>query len=193
MDKLMTRSARFLAVGGIASIVFGAIVLLWPGISLVALTALFGGLAVVYGVFAVGTGFTLLAHRSTEWVPYIVGGLAGIMVGVITFLHPSVTVLVLTYLIAAWAFVVGVVEIMGSIDLWGEIPGAAWLAVGGALSIVFAVLVAFWPGAGLFAILWLIGFYAILGGVLRLVASYRIHQFRGEVKSVLGRVQPTGA
>src|SRR5581483_3539942 len=103
MDKLLTRTARFLAVGGAASMVFGVIVLLWPGISLVALTALFGAFAFVYGAFAVGAGLTLLAHRSTEWVPYMLGGLAGVLVGVITFLHPAVTVLVLTYLVAAWA------------------------------------------------------------------------------------------
>ena len=48
MDKLMTRTSRFLAVGGAAAIVFGVIVLLWPGISLVALTALFGSLSVAF-------------------------------------------------------------------------------------------------------------------------------------------------
>lgn len=191
MDKALTRTARFLGVGGAAAIVFGAIVLLWPGISLVALTALFGAFAFVYGTFAVGAGLTLLAHKSTEWVPYVLGGVAGIVLGVITFLHPGVTVLVLTYLIAAWAFVVGVVEIMGAIDLRGEAPGTPWMAAGGAMSIIFGVLVAFWPGAGIMAILWLIGFYAILGGILRLVASYRIHQFHSEVKSAIGSIQPT--
>src|SRR5690349_16720181 len=109
MDKALRRTARFLGVGGVASIVFGVVVLLWPGISLVALTALFGAFAFVYGTFAVGAGLTLLVHKSTEWVPYMLGGAAGILLGVITFLHPAVTVLVLAYLIAAWAFVVGVV------------------------------------------------------------------------------------
>lgn len=193
MDKALTRSARFLGVGGAASIVFGAVVLLWPGISLVALTALFGAFAFVYGAFAVGAGLTLLAHKSTEWVPYVLGGAAGILLGVITLLQPGVTLLVLTYLIAAWAFVIGVVEIMGAIDLRGTVPGTAWMAIGGAMSIVFGALVAIWPGAGLMAILWLVGFYAILGGILRLVASYQIHQFHSGVKSAIGSVQPTVA
>ncbi len=193
MDKALTRTARFLGVGGVASIVFGVIVLLWPGVSLVALTALFGAFAFVYGTLAAGAGLTLLAHKSSEWVPYTLGGLAGIVIGFLTFLHPGVTVLVLTYLIASWAFVVGVVEIMGAIDLRGEVPGTAWLGVGGALSIIFGALVAFWPGAGLLTILWLIGLYAILGGILRLVASYQIHQFHSDVKSAIGSGQPTGA
>jgi len=191
MDKALTRTARYLAVGGVAWIVFGAIVLFWPGVSLVALTALFGAFVFVYGTFAVGSGLTLLAHKRTDWVAYIVGGLAGIVIGVITFLHPAVTVLALTYLVAAWAFIIGVVEIMGAIEVWGVVPGAAWTAVGGVLSIIFASVVAFWPGAGLMAILWLIAFYAILGGMLRLVASYRIHQFHSEVKAAIGGMQPT--
>lgn len=186
MDRVMTRSARFLAVGGAASIVFGVIVLLWPGISLVALTALFGAFAFVYGSFSLGVGLTLIAHKSTEWVPYVVGGVAGIILAAITFLHPAVTLLVLTYLVAAWALVVGGVEIVGAIDMWGEVDGAFWLALGGAFSIVFGIVVAIQPGTGLLAILWLIAVYAIAAGVTRLVAAYRIHQFHGAVKAVVG-------
>lgn len=192
MDRVMTRTARFLAVGGVASIVFGLIVLLWPGISLVALTALFGAFAFVYGSFALGVGLTLIAHKSTDWVPYVVGGAAGIVIAAITFLHPAVTLLVLTYVVAAWALVIGGVEIVGAIDMWGEVDGAFWLALGGAFSIVFGIIVAIQPGAGLLAILWLIGLYAILGGATRLVAAYRIHQFHGEVKSAVGALRTSG-
>lgn len=191
MEVALKRSARILGVGGVALIVFGAIVLIWPGISLVALTALFGAFAFVYGAFAVAAGLYLLAHRSTDWVPYVVGGAAGVLIGVITFLHPGVTVLTLTYLIAAWAFVVGVFEIAAGVDMWGEVPGAVWLAITGAISIVFGVLVAWRPGTGLLAILWLVGLYAILAGISQLIGAYRIHQFRSELRAPVGAPRPT--
>ena len=191
MDMAVKRMARFLGVGGVASIVFGVIVLLWPGISLVALTVLFGAYAFVYGVFAVAAGLYMLARGGNQWVPYIVGGAAGVLLGVITFLRPGITDLTLAYLIAAWAFVVGVFEIAAATEMWGEVAGAVWLAIGGVLSIAFGVLVAWRPGTGLLAILWLIGFYAILAGVSRVIAAYRIHQFRSDVKSVVGVPQPT--
>jgi len=191
MDMAVKRMARFLGVGGVASIVFGVIVLLWPGISLVALTVLFGAYAFVYGVFSVAAGLYMVAHRSTQWVPYIVGGAAGVLLGVITFLRPGITDLTLAYLIAAWAFVVGVFEIAAALEMWGEIAGAVWLAIGGALSIAFGVLVAWRPGTGLLAILWLIGLYAILAGVSQIIAAYRIHQFRSDVKTVVGVPQPS--
>jgi uncharacterized membrane protein HdeD (DUF308 family) len=193
IDIGVKRMARWLGVAGVASIVFGVILLLWPGISLVALTALFGAFAFVFGAFAFGAGLNLLAHKSTEWVPYIVGGLAGVLIGVITFLHPGITALTLAYLIAAWAFVVGVFEIVAAIEMWGALPGAVWLAIGGALSIVFGILVAWRPGAGLLAIVWLIGLYAILGGIARLIAAYRIHQVRRELKAAAGATRPTPA
>ncbi len=104
MDKALKRSGRYLAFSGVAAIVFGAIVLIWPGISLVALTALSGAFALVYGALAVASGLNLLAHKSTDWVPFVLG--------------------------------------------------------------------------------------AILGGIMRLVAAYRIHEFRSTAKAVVGTLRP---
>ncbi len=193
MDRVLTRTARWLAVGGVAAIVFGVILIFWPGISLVALTALFGAFALVSGTYAVGAGLVLLGRRSTEWVPFVIGGAAGILIGVVTFLHPGITLLTLTYLVAAWAFITGVFEILAAIDVWGEIPGAVWLAIGGAFSIVFGIIVAIQPGSGLLAIVWLVGVYAVMVGVARLIASYQLHQFHGEVRAAAGVMKPTHA
>lgn len=193
MDKGLTRMSRLLGVSGIAAIVFGATVLLWPGISLLSLTLLFGAFAFVYGSFAIAGGLYLLAHRSTDWVPYVASGVVGVIVGVVTYLAPAITDLTLVYLVGAWAFVIGVFEIVAAIDMRRTIPGAGWLGFGGALSVVFGIVVAFRPGAGMLAILWVIGFYAILAGASRLVAAYRIHQFQGDVKTVAAEMRPTHA
>ncbi len=193
MDKGLTRMSRLLALSGVASIVFGVTVLVWPGISLISLTFLFGAFAFVYGSLAVGSGLYLLAHRSTEWVPYVAGGVAGIIIGVITYLHPGFTDLTLVYVVASWAFVIGIFEIVAAFDMWGTLPGAAWLGLAGVTSVVFGIAVAFRPGAGMLAILWMVGFYGILAGVTRLVAAYRIHQFHGDVKTVAAALRPTQA
>ena len=183
LDKAVTRSWRYLVLAGVASVVFGAITLLNPGISLVALTALFGAFTFVFGAFGLAGGLDMLAHRSTEWVPYVLGGLAGLAIGAVTFFRPGLTDLALIYFIAAWAIIVGVYQIIAALDLWGVVKGAAWLALSGALSIVFGALVAIQPGSGALAILWLIGLYAILAGVSQLVAAYRIRSVQMEVRS----------
>jgi uncharacterized membrane protein HdeD (DUF308 family) len=190
MDKALKRSGRYLAFSGVAAIVFGAIVLIWPGISLVALTALFGACALVYGALAVASGLNLLAHKSTDWVPFVLGGLVGVGIGVVTFFRPGITALVLVSFIALWAIMIGVFEIVAAIDCHGEIYGATWLGVAGALSILFGGIVAIWPRSGALAILWLTGVYVILGGIMRLVAAYRIHEFRSTAKAVVGTLRP---
>jgi uncharacterized membrane protein HdeD (DUF308 family) len=179
MEKAMSRSAVYLGVSGVAAIVFGAIALFWPGITLVVLTLLFGVFAVVSGVLALGSALNLLAHRSTEWVANLLGGLAGVLIGGATLLYPGLTAIALVYLIAGFAIVAGGFELIGSLQLRGAVSGAGWLAAAGVLSVVFGVLVAIvQPAAGALAIVWVIGVYAILTGGSRLFGAY--HMYRTE-------------
>lgn len=185
MDKALTRSSRFLGLSGLAGIAFGLIALIWPGASLVALIALFGAFALVYGAMFLAAGLNLVAHKRTDWVPYVVGGLAGIAIGAVTFFRLGVTALVLIYFIAAWAIVTGLFEIVAAVDMHGEIQGDWLLGLSGLVSIVFGALVAIRPGDGALAILWLIGIYAIIGGVARLVFAYRMYSTRETVRGVV--------
>jgi len=131
MDRALTRSSRLLALEGIAAIVFGIVVLIWPGMTLVGLLALVGAFALVSGVLVLASGLSLLAQRRDDWVPFVLGGLAGIVVGAVTFLRPGITVLALVYLIAVWAIITGVFEIVAAVDLHGETRGEWWLAIAG--------------------------------------------------------------
>jgi len=189
VERAMSRSATYLAIGGVASIVFGAVTLFWPGISLVALTVLFGAFAFIYGALALGSGLNLVAHRSTEWVPYVLGGLAGVLIGAVTFFSPGLTALTLVYFIAAWAILVGVFEVIASIEARDLVKGAGWLTASGLLSVAFGVVVAARPGSGALAILWLIGIYAIIAGGTRLYAAYRIRGAEKDVKRVAASMQ----
>jgi uncharacterized membrane protein HdeD (DUF308 family) len=190
VDRALKRGSVYLGLAGVAAVVFGIICLVWPGISLLALTAIFGAFAFFYGAFAVGMGLNMLAHKSTDWVPYVLGGLAGVAIGAVTFFYPGLTALTLVYFIAAWAIITGVFEIVAGLDLRGEVSGATWLAVSGALSVVFGVLLAIRPGTGALAILWLIGIYSILGGASRIYAAFTINRVRGDVKSAVTSMQP---
>ena len=189
LDKALTHSSRFLAFSGLAAIAFGIVVLVWPGLSLEALIALFGAFALVYGALGLSAGLNLLAHRSTDWVPYVVAGLAGVAIGAVTFFRPGITALVLLYVIAGWAIVTGVFEVMAAVNVHGGRSGAFWLGIGGLLSIIFGAVVAIWPISGALAILWLIGVYSIVFGVTRVVFAYRVHAVQGGVRRTLGRVE----
>lgn len=92
----------------------------------------------------------------------------------LAFVWPNVTALVLLYLIAAWAVVTGIFEIATAIRLRKVISGEWLLALGGILSVLFGLLLVGWPGAGALAVLWLIGGYAILFGLLLMTLGFRL-------------------
>ena len=188
MDQAITRSSRFLALAGVAGLIFGIVALVWPNITLVALVALFGAYALVAGALTVVAGLDFATEHARHWVPMVFGGLAGIAIGLFTFFRPGITALALVLLIAVWAILTGVFEFVAGVELTGTMKGAWTLWLSGLLSVAFGVLVALRPGSGALAIILLIGFYAILAGVLRLVGAYRMRNDQAEVKAAVSRL-----
>jgi uncharacterized membrane protein HdeD (DUF308 family) len=175
VNDRLARSWWLVAVRGLAAIVFGLIALLMPGITLLALVLLFAAYAIVDGASKVVSAFRRHPDGSRDmWS--LLAGILGIVAGIVAAVWPGITALVLLILIAAWAIVTGVFEIVAAYRLRDQINGEALLALGGALSIAFGVLALLMPSAGALAIVWLIGAYAIATGIVLLIAAYRLYQ-----------------
>jgi uncharacterized membrane protein HdeD (DUF308 family) len=163
-----------LAIRGAIAIIFGLAALLRPGIALEALILLFGAYALVDGVFAIVGVFGGTRGRTPRWL-LLIEGIAGILAGLIAFVLPGLTAFVLLYLIAAWAVVTGIFEIATAIRLRQEIRGEWALIIGGALSVLFGVILAvIGPVAGLLSLIWLIGIYALVFGILMLITAFQV-------------------
>ena len=164
------------AVGlrGLIAILFGLAALFWPGITLFAPVFLFGVYALVDGVLSLVAAFHAAEHH-TPWWPLLLVGLAGIAAGLLTFFYPGITAIALLYIIAAWAIVHGITEIIAAFQLRREITNEWLLGLAGLASLIFGILVVIMPGAGALATIWLIGIYAIIFGVLLLGLAYRLH------------------
>ncbi len=176
------------AVRGLAAVIFGILALIWPGITFTVLVFFWGAYALVDGIFAIVTMLTHHTEGNPRWM-LLLEGLAGILAGVLTFIWPAITGLVLLYLIAAWAVVTGVLEIIAAVRLRREIANEWMLALAGATSLVFGIVVALFPAAGALAVVWLIGTYAVVFGLLLLFLAIRLRSYAG------GRIRPpmTGA
>lgn len=173
----LSRTWWVFLIRGIAGILFGIGAFLWPALTIAVLVLMFGAYALVDGIFAIIAGIS--ARNAVErWWMMIVVGIAGIITGVLTFLWPGITALVLLYLIAAWAIVTGIFQIAAAIRLRKEIEGEWLLILGGIASVIFGVLLIIAPGAGALASIWIIGSYAIIFGILMIVLAFRLRGLR---------------
>ncbi len=178
MLLLVVGDWRGVALRGVAAVVFGALALVWPAITLDALVLLFGVYALVdaVGLFAaLARGAPEARARRTTLVAE---GLLSLAAAVVAFLWPDITALALLYVIAAWAVLTGIVEIVAAVRLRREIQGEWLLALSGALSLVFAAVLVVRPRAGALAITWVIGLYAVLFGGALLALAWRLRQLQ---------------
>ena len=98
-----------LLLRGVLSIAFGLMALFVPAITLAALILLFGAYAFADGVLAVITAIGGRGRRGF-W-SLLLGGIAGIAAGVVTFLYPGLTAITLLLIVAWWAIFSGAMAI----------------------------------------------------------------------------------
>ncbi len=176
--QILTRNWWILALRGLFALLFGIMALIWPDVTLDVLVMLFGAYLLVDGAFTI---VALVTQRggATNWVIPLLEGILGIVAGIATFVWPGLTQIVLLYLIAAWAIVTGILEIIAAVQLRREIEGEFLLGLVGALSLIFGVLLIVWPGPGALAVVWMIGIYAILFGILLIALGLRLRSWEG--------------
>jgi uncharacterized membrane protein HdeD (DUF308 family) len=192
MLEVLARYWWAVALRGVFAVLFGLMALIWPGITLIVLVALFGAYCLVDGVIALGTATFGGADAAGRRPWLIVEGIAGVIAGVITFAWPSITTLVLLWLIAAWALVTGVMEIVVAVRLRRELQGEWLLILSGALSVLFGILLAVWPASGALAVVFLIGIYALVFGAVLVALGLRLRRLqRGD--TVPGTRRPATA
>ena len=165
-----------LLLRGILAIVFGIIAILAPGAALT-------GVAIVYGAYALVDGITAVVHAvqirasNPRWGWLLVSGVLSALAGLAALILPGLIGafggLVILWTIAIWSFITG---IMGLRSAAGVHSGRAKTVaiVSGIVSILFGVLLAILvlvtPGAAVLSLVWTVGIWAIIFGVM-LVAT----------------------
>ena len=159
---------------GVAAIIFGILAFVWPGITLLTLVLFWGAFALVDGVLAIIAAVKGGNPMPRWWLAIV--GIAGIAAGALTFLIPGLAALVLVTFIAVWAIVLGVMEIYGAIRLRKEIEGEWFLILNGVLSVIFGILILWRPGIGALALVWIIGAYAIILGIIYVAFGLKLRK-----------------
>src|SRR5258708_441822 len=161
---IMQRNWWLMALRGLFAVIFGLIALLAPGIALLAFISALQERELLY-----------------RWGWILFEGILSILGGIIAFANPALTVLALLYFIAAWAIVTGIMEIVAAFAI-REFVSREWvLALAGIVSVAFGVLLFFFPGAGILSILWLVGIYGIVFGLLFIVRAFQLRSWASSV------------
>jgi len=172
MVHALAKNWWLLLLRGIAAIVFGVLAFAWPGLTILTLILFYGAFALVDGVLAVVAAITGGAPGPRWWLAIV--GLLGIAAGLMTFLMPGLTALVLLFFIAGWAIATGVFQIIGAIKLRKEIDNEWLLILGGIISVLFGVSMFMAPGAGAVALVWVIGAYSVVTGAILVALAFRL-------------------
>ncbi len=173
MIDTLARNWWALLLRGIAAVIFGLLAFAWPGATGFALVILFGAYAFVDGLFAIVSAVRA-AEAHQRWGAFLFEGIVGLVIAVIVFFEPRAAALGLYITIAIWALLTGVLEIVASIELRKIMPNDWLLLLGGIASIVFGILMIVYPLAGALTVIWLIGAYAIVFGVIMIGLSLRL-------------------
>jgi uncharacterized membrane protein HdeD (DUF308 family) len=179
-----------LALRGLAAIVFGILAFIWPGVTLSVLILLFGAYAIVDGVLALYAA--LRSGGKHVWAP-LLEGVVGIVAGLVAFFLPGLTALALLFVIAAWAILTGILEVIAAVRLRQVISNEWMLIFSGVLSVVFGLLLIAQPGAGALAVVWLIGIYAIIFGIAMLALAWRLRGMQEQHHPMATSARQTGS
>jgi uncharacterized membrane protein HdeD (DUF308 family) len=163
--KTLAKNWWVFILRGVLAILFGILIVAWPALGLFTLVVLFGAYALAEGIVSIIFSFNHKERRG--WLIFL--GITGIAAGVVALVWPAITAVALLAVIAAWAFVAGIAQLAFAFAFHTSIGNRILLGLGGVFSIIFGIFLVARPGEGALAVVWLIGFFAVMFGIYHIV------------------------
>ena len=163
-----------LALRGVLAILFAIVAFVLPLVAATAMVLVFAAYAFVDGIFALVVGLRAARHHGRS-APLLIEGVLNLLIGVFFFVWPGAALVAFVWMIAIWAVVTGVLLIAAGVTLIRH-SGEWLLLLGGIVSVLLGIVLFFAPGAGIVAISWWLGAYALLFGIALLMAAFRIRR-----------------
>jgi len=174
VEHVFVRGWKAVAVRGAVSVLFGAVAVVWPGLTATTLVLAFGIYALLDGALAL---VAALRRGERMRAPLLVlEALLGIGFGLGATLWTSMNTTLLVVMVGGWAFVTGLVEVAIALRLRGVVSGALLLGVAGVLSTVFGGLMVLRPGPSALVVVALLGGYALFFGAMLLAFALRLRR-----------------
>ncbi len=179
--NMFTEMWRTIMLRGLASLVFGILAFVYPGVTLAVVVTIFGIYALIDGLLGLWGVFSGGENRSMTGM---VTALAGIAAGLFCLIWQEQAAVYVVLLIGLWYIAAGLLQLIGSLVLRNDIDNAGMLALGGAIGAALGILILFYPKDTATAIIWLIAATAVVVGLILLFFGWKL---RGVGQRLAGR------
>ena len=167
-----------LVLRGVVAVILGIVAFALPGVTVAALVTLFGIYALIDGVLAI-----VLTLKAAEvhgrWGGFLLEGILGLLFGIAAIAAPIALAAVFIQVLAIWALITGVLEIIAAFRLRRSVEGEWLLILVGVLSILFGIVLFAEPVAGAVVLVWILAAYGLFFGVLLIVLGFRLRKYPG--------------
>lgn len=163
-----------LVILGLLSILFGVLMILFPDLTAIAVVTLVGVLVIILGVIMLLSSL-FLPSGATRSTLLLFGGLIWLLIGVGIIVYPIIAGAIMTEIIGAAIFIFGMMQVLFGL-VFEEGKRRALYFISGILSLIFALLIIFYPFIGSIILFgYLLAIYFLLMGILMVLAGYLSH------------------
>jgi uncharacterized membrane protein HdeD (DUF308 family) len=156
-----TISRGHAALRGALAIVLGAICVIWPGVTIGVIVALFAVYCFADAIMELSRLFGS-GETAGRRILMLLMAVIDVGAGIAAIAYPGITTGVLVVVVGVWAMVTGGFELAAAWSL--SRSGSGWLALGGVLSVFVGILLVASPGIGAVSLALVFGIYLLAYG-----------------------------
>jgi uncharacterized membrane protein HdeD (DUF308 family) len=173
MLEALVKNWWLVALRGLVALILGIVILVIPQAAATSLVIFIGIYALVDGVFALVVAIVNRPqHKDRLWLLF--EGIVGILAGAAILASPLLAAVILIYVIASWALLTGILEIIFAVAQWAVLPDKWLLLLGGIFSALLGILIFSNVGFGAVLIVTMIAIYMVLFGVLLIALGFSL-------------------
>jgi len=171
-EKKLAKHWWAILIRGLVALLFAFLAFLATGFTLDLLLVFLGVYLLLDGLFAIIGALSATDHK--HWWVLFLEGIVSIAAGIFVFAWPSLTLLLLVYIVAIWAIVTGIFEFIASLIATWAVPGKIFIGLTGVLSVILGIVIFAYPVISITAAIWLMGIYAFLIGISLVIFGIKL-------------------
>jgi len=185
-ESMLARVWKMIAANGVAAILFGFVLVLWPEIGLTTIVTVVAVYALVRGVLSAVAAFSVpLLGNERAWL--VLEAVLGTAIGVALLVWNDISAKALLYVVAGWALAIGILMLIAALELPMSGGRRLLLALNGLVTGAFGAVMFLEPDAGAIAIVALMAAFMIVVGVMQVGFALDLRKIAVDVRSRLPR------